>query len=179
MNKEVDQLNKKFSLIVTIMVMIFMFFTLPKLQAQSQQRIQKLTKKTEVDLFSKLNIKSITVISDADLAGVVAPMNRHLVKNRIKTLSESVVRQRLITISTEPGKVHVDGATKNYESDLVLKISYTPVLGIGSWYGKHWSVEIIDLSKKGEIVGTAYLKSETRGIIAGPAIINKVVSKLK
>ena len=180
MNKETDQLNKKFSLIVTIMVMIFMFFTLPKLQGQNQQRIQKLTSKTKVDIFEKLEIKSITVIADVDWANAIPAMNRHLVRSKIKTLSESVVRQRLITITTEDNKVHVDGATKNFKSDLVLKISYTPVLMLGGyWAGKFWNVEIIDLSKQGQIVGTAYLKSMGRGPDAGPALINKIISKLK
>ena len=75
--KETDQLNKKFSAIVTIMVMIFMFFTLPKLQAQVQSInieegfvVYKTPKREIIEV--PLSFHKDTKIEDVDLATLTA-----------------------------------------------------------------------------------------------------------
>ena len=176
--KEIDQLNKKFSAIVTIIVMIFMFFTLPKLQAQ-KKRVIKLANR--LDVFVNVgDINSITPLIENDKAGLIRAIQFQLAKKGIKTLSSRTAKQRILDINRNPsGGISIDGPTTIIKSDLVLELSYryTP-FGIYNVAGS-----IIDLKQNGEVVGGidwgAGLQMERGVDTVAEAVVYRLIQELK
>ena len=127
------------------------------------------------------NLGTITVISDDDPKGAVAYMSKELIKSRIRVLSQSAAKRRLLDINNvikgDHQRVTVDGPQTLIKSDLVLRISY----GYNRFDSgiRAPSVEIIDLSKDGEIIGGASIHGYRSVKVGGPALIRAIVKELR
>ena len=151
--------------------------------AQNRSRVERLSNKVDVFVTKEIKeINTITIVSDNDPIGVASHMNRELLKHGIKTLSESAVRQRLLDITKivedNTTTISVDGATKFLKSDVVLKVSYG-ANSLSSVSMSDLTIEIIDLSNEGQVIGSSYLKGNRIVKVAAPAVILATLKKIK
>lgn len=158
---------------------IFLISTKTFSQSKKQlKKIDKMIKSDKIDLFLSPDIKKIDVVTLVSNGGTISnrvtpEIKRALLRSGVKILSLSAAKERILDIKSRTNNLTVDGPVTIVNSSLVLDIK------ISDWDGQ-MNIEIIDLSKDGEIVGNlsfrgAFFNSE----IVGPAFVKKIIKQVE
>ena len=143
---------------IILTIFAIMLFGTCRSQTPGQlKKIDKLINKGRLTAFISEDVNDINTITVMSSGGrlerlIVPHMKRALLKRRIRTLSERAVENRLIEIDRKGSSITINGPSKVIKSNLVLTILVDDFTGF-------MDVEVIDLSKDGEIVGTVTFAS--------------------
>ena len=155
---------------IKLFLLAFLLYTSAQAQGANPKKINRIIKKATIYLAQEVKeINTITVINDGrSLEKQMTPvMKIILLQNGIKTLSERAVKQRLLEIEKTDSGVAVNGGASLIKSDLVWKLNV-----IEGFAAFTINVEIIDLSKDGEIVGTVNFRT---GLFNPPVVAEALV----
>lgn len=149
---------KKLTLLSTIVLLIFV---LP-LQSQSSKRIKRFAeKKVKFFLNNDVDkISSVTVVSSGnDPMGFGGNLTYSLASQGFRTLSQSVAKKKLLEIENKKSlnkqNITIEGPATTFNSDLVITFTYSYLSTAFGSELTSLNIQIIDLTKDGEIIGGA------------------------
>ena len=149
---------KNLILLPTIALLIF---ALP-LQSQSSKRVKKFAEK-KVKFFLNNDVDkigSVTVVSFGnDPMGFQGNLTYSMASQGFRTLSQSVAKKRLLEVENKTTlnnqNITVEGPSTILNSDLVITFTYNYVTTNFGSELTGLNIQIIDLTKDGEVIGGA------------------------